>query len=113
MYQYIYIYECMRKQTEVHRKKGQRSGEVRCRVSEAIAGPMHGNKINKMSCIGQKPVKARCRISATGWVQPVPRFGINFLTSQHRPMHRNKSYPVVRMSGGEGSALTAWEHCNV
>ena len=49
IYIYIYMYGCMQKQTEVHRKKGQRSGEVRRRVSAAIAGPMHENKI---SCIG-------------------------------------------------------------
>ena len=48
----IYIYICMdvcRNKQKSIEKKGQRSGEVRRRVSAAIAGPMHENKI---SCIG-------------------------------------------------------------
>ena len=48
---YIYIYVWMYAETNrsPSKKKGQRSGEVRRRVSAAIAGPMHENKI---SCIG-------------------------------------------------------------
>ena len=34
------------------------------------------------------------------------RASASILTSQHRPMHRNKSYHMLRTSGGEGSALT-------
>ena len=73
MYQiYTYIYECMKKQAEVHRKKGQRSGEVCHRVSAAIAGPMHENK-NTMhrTKAGQSPMPHFSVVRKT-------RFGINF-----------------------------------
>ena len=92
---YICMGVCRNKQKSI-KKKGQRSGEVRHRILAAIAGPMHENKI---SCIGQRLDRARCRVSASN------------LTYQHRPMHRNKSYHMVRTSGGKGSALTYWQCC--
>lgn len=69
----MYMYICMGKETNRNswkeRKKerkapqGQKDsttdrGEVPCCISAVNASPMHGNEINKMSCIGRKPAKA-------------------------------------------------------
>ena len=49
---------------------------------------------------------AQCHISAIKLNTAQCHASASIHTSQCHPMHRNKSYHMVRMSGGEGSALT-------